>query len=89
MIAIHSSWGTITCNDKGDVLEKDLCDIDEPCYLNSATRFDVDEFDKWYESFTGKPSQKPPEFDVLEVGFWNQDGCYIPADKQWRKDLYK
>jgi len=53
MINIHSSWGTITCNDKGDVLEKDLCDIDEPCYLGSATRFDVDEFDKWYESFTG------------------------------------
>jgi len=90
MITIHSSWGIITCDDNGKVITKDLYEtVDEPCYLANAVRFDIDEFDRWHEACTGTPSPKPSEFDVLEIGFWNEDGTYNTADNDWRKQIYK
>jgi hypothetical protein len=91
MITIQSSWGLITTDDKGNVIEKDLIESvgNERCYLLDAERFDVEEWDNWYERYTEKPSPKPSEFDVLELGFWDNSGNYEPADSKWRNDIYK
>ena len=87
MITIFSSWGEITTDDFGNVIEKQLYE-EEPCYLSNVVKFDIAEFDSWYEKKLNQPSPKPSTFDVLEVGFWKNDGAYIPADKKWREDMY-
>lgn len=88
MITIQSSWGVITTDDQGNVIEKDLYE-QEPCYLSNAVRFDIEEWDNWYERYTEKSSPKPSDFDVLELGFWNADGKYNNPDTDWRNNLYK
>ena len=86
MITIESSHGIITTDDKGIVIEKNLHETD--CYLGNAVRFDLEEWDNWYERYTEKPSPKPSEFDVLELGFWNADGTYNPPSTEWRNNIY-
>ena len=86
MITIESSFGIITTNEEGIVIQKDIVD---KCYLSNVVRFDLNEWDNWYEGFTNNPSPKPSEFDVLELGFWNADGTYNPPSTEWRKDIYK
>lgn len=87
MITIESSWGIITTNDDGNVIEKDLYS-DEPCYLMDVVKFDISEFDSWYESRFETPSPKPSEFDVLWVGYWKSDGIYYPANAEIRNDMF-
>jgi hypothetical protein len=91
MITIESSWGEITTDDEGNVLEMDVLEIDdsgERCYLLDVVKFDIAEWDKWYEAKFKEESPKPDEFDVLELGFWKKDGTYEEADKEWRKEAY-
>lgn len=91
MITIESSWGVITTDDNGNVIAKDLLENDgkETCYLLNAERFDLEEWDNWYERYTEKPSPKPSSFDVLELGFWTSDGVYNSPSAEWRNELYK
>lgn len=85
MITIESSWGTVITDDNGNVIEKKLINNqEEPCYLSNASKFDIAEFDTWYEFYFKKPSPKPAEFDVLSLGFWNEDGSYNEPDHDWR-----
>lgn len=90
MITIESSWGTINCDDNGNVIERHLLTEyeGEECYLNNATKFDLKEWDEFYEQLRKEPSPKPAHFDVLELGFWNADGTYNKADNEWRLSMY-
>jgi hypothetical protein len=86
MITIESSWGEVTTDDEGNVLELDVLEIDndgERCYLLDIAKFDIAEWDKWYEKEFKENSPKRSEFDVLELGFWKKDGSYEPASN-WR-----
>ncbi len=88
MIRIESSWGWITTDEEGNVLEMDLLEEDsegERCYLLDAVKFDIAEWDEWYEAKFEEKSPKPDEFDVLVLGFWKKDGTYEEADKEWRE----
>lgn len=89
MITIESSWGIITTDDNGNVIEKDVLEHDgkDRCYLLDAERFDVGEWDKWYEQKTGNQSPKPSSFDVLELGYWKSDGSYV-SPSNWRDGIY-
>ena len=87
MITIGSSWGEVTTDDEGNVLELDVLEIDEDgerCYLLDIAKFDIAEWDKWYEDKFKEPSPKPSDFDVLDLGYWRKDGSYEPADENWR-----
>ena len=89
MVTIESSWGTITTDEEGNVLEMDVLEQDSAekrCYLLDAVKFDLAEWDKWYEEKHKEPSPKPSEFDVLSLGFWKKDGSYEEADKEWREE---
>lgn len=88
MIRIESSWGLIVTDDQGNVIEKDLYEK-EPCYLSNAVKFDIAEFDTWYESRFGKPSPKPSEFDVMDLGFWDAKGTYNSPNHDWRNEMIK
>jgi hypothetical protein len=87
MITIESSWGEVTTDDEGNVLELDVLEIDEEgerCYLLDIAKFDIAEWDKWYEDKFKEDSPKPSDFDVLDLGYWRKDGSYEPADENWR-----
>jgi hypothetical protein len=89
MITIESSWGEVTTDDEGNVLELDVLEIDqegERCYLLDIAKFDIAEWDKWYEKEFEEDSPKPDEFDVLELGYWRKDGSYEPAGN-WRNGV--
>jgi hypothetical protein len=90
MITVISSWGYIYLDDKGNVESMDVLEHDgeERCYLLDAVKFDLVEWDDWYEKRFNEPSIKPDDFDVLEIGFWNKDGSYNVADKKWRDEVY-
>ena len=78
-------------DDNGNVIERDVLEHDgkERCYLLDAVKFDIIEWDNWYERYTEKPSPKPAEFDALELGFWNADGKYKSPNCEWRNYIYK
>lgn len=91
MITIESSWGIVTTDDYGKVLELDVLEVDssgEKCYLLDVDKFDLAEWDKWYENKFKKPSPKPSDFDVLCLGFWRKDGSYESANKSFRDGIY-
>jgi hypothetical protein len=91
MITIESSWGIVTTDDQGNVLNLDVLEIDrngERCYLLDIVKFDIAEWDKWYEDKFKEPSPKPNDFDVLDLGFWKKDGSYEEADKDYRNNIY-
>lgn len=86
MIKIESSHGWIETDDFGYVINKNL---QSPCYLDNIKKVDLKDWDNFYESISNKPSYKPSEFDILEIGFWNEDDTYISADIEWRNNAYK
>lgn len=91
MITIESSWGMVTTDDVGNVVELDVLEIDdkgERCYLLDIAKFDVAEWDKFYENKFNEPSPKPSEFDVLDLGYWLKNGTYVEPDQKWRDEMY-
>lgn len=78
---IHSSWGTITINNSGEVLEKNIEEIEgEESFLLEVVKFDLEEWKKYWET-----EELPADFDVLDLGFWNKDGEYVIPDNHWRE----
>ena len=52
MITIESSWGVVTTDDEGNVVELDVLEVDdkgERCYLLDIAKFDIAEWDGFYE----------------------------------------
>lgn len=74
-----SSHGKVRVNAFGRVthIERDCdCDIGDVCILN-ISRFDVIEMQA-HLTENGYPHRK--EEDILNAGYWTQEGDYIPAD---------
>ena len=86
MIRIDSSHGWIETDDLGNVTEKHL---QSPCYLDSIKKIDLKDWEDFYEAIKLEKAPKPSEFDILELGFWNEDGSYNIADLEWRNNIYK
>jgi len=86
MITIESSWGEVTTDDLGNVVELDVLEVDgERCYLLDIVKFDIAEWDEWYEREYKEDSPKPSEFDVLDLCYWTKDGKYHPSERGWSK----
>jgi hypothetical protein len=91
MITIESSWGIVTTDDEGNVIELDVLEVDEDgerCYLLDIAKFDIAEWDRFYENKFNEPSPKPSEFDVLDLGYWLKDGKYNEPNHIWRDEIY-
>lgn len=86
MIKVESSHGFIETDELGYVINKQL---HSPCYLDNIKRIDLADWDDFYQSIKKSPSPKPSEFDILELGFWNEDDSYISANQEWRYNQYK
>ena len=88
MISIESSWGMITTDDEGKVVELDLDVVGEDgerCYILDIAKFNIAEWDVWYEGKFNEPSPKPSEFDILQLGYWTKWGLYVEPNHEWRK----
>jgi len=91
MRTIESSWGTVTTDDDGNILSLDVLEADKDgnrCYLLDVAKFDIAGGDRWYEDKFKEPSPKPSDFDVLDLGYWHNDGHYEEADNNYRNNVY-
>ena len=82
-----SSWGSITCNKKGKVIEVigDEYINGERNYLYDIEEFDVDEYSKFCieNNLTNGECE-----DILSIGFRKKNGEYDRPDKRWREETY-
>ena len=91
MITIESSWGVVTTDDEGNVDELDVLEVDdkgERCYLLDIAKFDIAEWDGFYEDRFKEPSPKPSDFEVLVLGYWLKNGEYVEPNQKWRDEMY-
>jgi hypothetical protein len=87
-MSFESSWGHISCDKDGNVIEV-IGDEEyngERNYLFDIAKFDLVEYGKFCESKDIVMGEYGD--DILAVGFWNKDYTYNEADHDWRKEIF-
>lgn len=86
-LTLDSSWGRITCNEKGNIVEVvgDEFIDGERNYLHDIESIDVAEYLKFLKD---NNIEFYDEADILAVGFRRKNGEYDRADKRWREEMY-
>jgi hypothetical protein len=80
---VHSSHGDIELDWEGKIVSPTPASFDEN--YGDVVRFDLAEYKKYY---AGLSSEKYMEFDILDLGFWLENGKYEPAEDDWRKHTW-
>ena len=88
-MSFESSWGNITCDEDGNVIDVSCyggaeC-MDDDNYLFDIVKFDLVEYGKFCESIDITMGEAD---DILAVGFWKKNGWYEEADMDWRKSTF-
>jgi hypothetical protein len=87
-MTFESSWGTITCDKEGNVIE--VIGDEESCgernYLFDIEKIDLIEYGKFLNSIGQELDHD--EDDILSVGFWKKDNTYNEPDHDWRKNMF-
>lgn len=87
-MTFESSWGTITCDTLGNVIE--VIGDEESCgernYLFDIEKIDLIEYGKFLNSIGQELDHD--EDDILSVGFWKKDNTYNAPDHDWRKNMF-
>jgi hypothetical protein len=87
-MTFESSWGTITCDTLGNVIE--VIGDEESCgernYLFDIEKIDLIEYGKFLNSIGQELDHD--EDDILSVGFWKKDNTYNEPDHDWRKNMF-
>lgn len=91
-ILMHGSYGTLSVdqNDGTVIRHDDAPDYGDEDYKD-IVKFDLEEFRQWL-------AQNAPEFadivvpggefDIVDVGFWLDNGEYVPAEAEHRAITY-
>jgi len=80
---IHSSNGDITIDFKtGVVVEVHTDDPGFKAWIDRISSFDLDEYREFYNDYEGKDT----EFDILDLGVWENNVLYPPSQK-FRQDI--
>jgi hypothetical protein len=89
-LTLHSSWGSISCNKNGDILEVIGNEYieNERNYLHDIESIDVAEFVSFLTKNNLTKQLDFDEADILAVGFRRKNGEYDRADKRWREEVY-
>jgi len=75
---VYSSHGTIIINpETGTVIATDI-DMCDDC-IDNIKRFDIEEYKTFY-----KVDKVPGAFDILDLGYWLNDGTYEEPEHDWR-----
>ena len=78
---LMSSCGSVTFDvSNGAVLQ---CDLDPEDYPE-ATRPRVVDVDEWLRRYPGESKALPNEHDILDFGYWMDEGKYEPPCETWR-----
>jgi hypothetical protein len=81
----RGSWGNVVADAvTGDVLrieDEPVLDPGEVGY-GYIVRLDVDEYRTWSKSKFG--DKLLDEGDILDIGFWNKEGCYAEPVEESR-----
>jgi hypothetical protein len=87
-MTFESSWGTITCDTLGNVIE--VIGDEESCgernYLFDIEKIDLIEYGKFLNSIGQELDHD--EDDILSVGYWKKDNTYNAPDHDWRKNMF-
>lgn len=79
-LVIESSSGEFIVDlATGVVMTRDLCN-DAPDDYKNIDKFDLNAWRNFYEA------PIPPHLDILDLGYWLNDGQYIPAEDSYRKE---
>jgi hypothetical protein len=73
---VNSSHGTLVIDADGNVVKGSVYDDDE---LKNIVRFDLEEYRKQYPD-----EPEPSSYDILDLGYWTDQGKYEPPDEDWR-----
>ena len=84
-MTFESSWGEITCDKDGNVIEV-FGDKEEENYLYDIAKFDLAEYFEFLNSIGQNVEHS--ESDILSVSFWKKDNTYDAADQDWRNSFY-
>ena len=84
-MTFESSWGEITCDKDGNVIEV-FGDKEEDNYLYDIAKFDLAEYFEFLNSIGQNVEHS--ESDILSVSFWKKDNTYDAADQDWRNSFY-
>ena len=83
-MTFESSWGYISVNKYGEVLEIDGEEEirGERNYLYDIAKINIEEYLDYLKK-NGKDLEWDSD-DILIVGFWNKNGDYNEPEKEWR-----
>lgn len=85
MITVFSSNGVSTVNaSTGKTMGWVFFHISTSAKIE---RFDLDEFRRTYKIAVGEPL--PSNIDILDLGYWMDDGTYEPPVEDWRAEFRK
>lgn len=87
-VVIESSHGAFYADLKtGEVIGKDIC-CDKQSAPNDCNQeytqiknFDFEEWKRFYKVTI------PPQLDILDLGYWLNNGNYIPAEVSYREEI--
>lgn len=57
----------------------------DPGGYDSIAKLDLDE---WRATYPGEQPEDG-DIDILDLGFWDTEGVYSPADAEWRAEFKK
>lgn len=84
---VHSSGGTLRIRlDTGELVG--MTDVVDKGYSRTflnITRFDLDEYREYYTDVGD--SHADDSFDILDLGYWLEDGTYEPPAQDWRNEV--
>ena len=83
-MTFESSWGYISVNKNGNVLEIDGDEeiSGERNYLYDIAKFNIEEYLEYLNKIN-KDLEWSSD-DILIIGFWNKNGDYNEPEKEWR-----
>lgn len=84
-VYIGSSHGEFSADaTTGKVIKKEIYEGSETEPVNFIDKFDIEEYKKHYNTTT------PPEYiDILDLGYWLENGAYEEPAHDWRKEFRK
>jgi len=81
---IRSSNGSIEVDlSTGNILKVDSTSTGFRSWASHISHFDLGE----YREFYGDYECKDTSFDILDLGFWEVGGRYVPASKGFRNEI--
>ena len=79
---VTGSHGHLTIAVPSGLVIDTYCGPDDHGYPEVAC-FDLRE---WHEAWPGERAEEMSAIDILDLGFWRVDGCYVEPCHAWRED---